>query len=68
MYTKIIISVYIKNKGIGFMGRKKKENAKDVIVQGRIDLILNKSLESFCTASGMNTSEVIRSALEQFLK
>lgn len=50
------------------MGRKKKENAKDVIVQGRIDNILNKYLENFCAASGMNKSDVVRSALEQFLK
>ncbi len=50
------------------MGRKKKENAKDIVIQGRIDLTLNKYLENFCAASGMNKSEVVRVALEQFLK
>lgn len=51
-----------------YIGRKKKDASKDVKIQGRIDNSLNKALESFCAAAEMNKSEVIRSALEQFLK
>lgn len=50
------------------MGRKKTDKPKEIKVQGRIDIDLNSCLESFCAAAGMSTSEVIRSALEQFLK
>ena len=47
------------------VGEKEKGRIK---IQGRIYNSLNKSLESFCAAAEMYPSEVIRSALEQFLK
>lgn len=49
-------------------GRKKTDNAKEVKVQVRIDQELNKALESFMKASGINRSEAIRMILKSTLK
>jgi antitoxin component of RelBE/YafQ-DinJ toxin-antitoxin module len=49
-------------------GRKKIENSKSELIHIRISEELFKSLESFCNASNITKSEVMRLLLENLLK
>ncbi|MBU3110517.1 hypothetical protein [Clostridium lacusfryxellense] len=49
-------------------GRKKIENSKSEVIHVRISEELSNSLESFCNASNITKSEVIRLLLESILK